>query len=145
MSGRCSRVQERLRDFVPRAVYIHCYAHSLNLALVDGVKGVADARENFLLLEALYVFMSTTKAHALFISQQKELHPDRLIRQLQRLSDTRWACHQSAVAATSYTFDALLETLEEISSGSDHSKVIEATGLLLKDKNLQIFAMLGNV
>ena len=89
MSGRCSRVQERLREFAPHDVYIHCYAHNLNLALVDCVKGVADAREIFYFWRH-YVFMSTTKAQcrALFISKQKELHPDRQIRQLQRFSDT---------------------------------------------------------
>lgn len=62
-------------EFALHAVYIHCYAHNLNLALVDCVQRVADAREFFLLLEALYVFMSTTKAHALFIKKQKIYTP----------------------------------------------------------------------
>ena len=113
MSGRCSGVQERLHEFAPQAVYIHCYAHNLNLALVDCVKGVADAREFFLLLEALCVHInnkSTCSIHKQ--AKKKKLHPDRQICQLQRLSDTRWACHQSAVAAISYSFDALLETLK---------------------------------
>ena len=75
LSGRCSGVQERLREFAPHAVYIHCYAHNLNLALVDREEW--QMLEFFQLLEALYVFMSTTKAHALFLKKQKDLHPDR--------------------------------------------------------------------
>ena len=38
MSGRCSGVQERIREVVTQARYIHCYAHNLNLALVDCVR-----------------------------------------------------------------------------------------------------------
>ena len=144
MSGRCVGVQERVREFAPYALYIHCYAHNLNLALVDCVQGVADASEFFSLLQSLYVFMSTTKAHALFIEKQKEIHPKKQIRQLQRFSDTRWACRQSAVAAVCITFDALLETLEDIATGhgSDHSKAIEATGLLHKFKNFKFLLCL---
>ena len=33
MSGSCSGVQERLEVFAPNAIYIHCYAHVLNLVL----------------------------------------------------------------------------------------------------------------
>lgn len=47
MSGRCSGVQGRVREFAPYAVYVHCYAHNLNLALVDCVQGVADASDFF--------------------------------------------------------------------------------------------------
>ncbi len=39
MSGRCSGVQQRLREFAPHAIYIHCYAHTLNLVLVDCKNG----------------------------------------------------------------------------------------------------------
>lgn len=38
MSGQCSGVQKRIRELAPHAIYIHCYAHTLNLVLVDSVK-----------------------------------------------------------------------------------------------------------
>ena len=38
MSGRCTGVQQRLRSAVPYAMYVHCYAHTLNLVLVDSVE-----------------------------------------------------------------------------------------------------------
>ena len=70
MSGKCSGVQERLRQAAPYAVYIHCYAHTLNLVLVDSTKSLPSAREFFVLLEHLYVFISTTKAHVIFMSSR---------------------------------------------------------------------------
>lgn len=75
MSGKCSGVQQRLRTSVaPYAIYIHCYAHTLNLVLVDNI---ALASEFFVLAESLYVFVSTTKAHVIFMAKQRELHPNR--------------------------------------------------------------------
>lgn len=55
-------VQKRIRELAPHTIYIHCYAHTLNLVLVDSVKMATYATEFF--GETLYVFMSTTKAHA---------------------------------------------------------------------------------
>ena len=38
MSGSKSGVAKRIMDEEPRAVFIHCYCHSLNLAAGDSVK-----------------------------------------------------------------------------------------------------------
>ena len=47
MSGRCSGVQQRIMEVAPQAIYIHCFAHVLNLVLVDCAKNVACASEFF--------------------------------------------------------------------------------------------------
>ena len=31
MSGNCSGVQMRIKEVAPMAIYVHCYAHCLNL------------------------------------------------------------------------------------------------------------------
>ena len=129
MSGRCSGVQQRLREFAPHAIYIHCYAHTLNLVLVDCAKVVQSVREFFCLLEQLYVFVSTTKAHVTFMAKQNELHPGKQPLQLQALSDTRWACRYGAVNAVCRTYDCILATLREVGNGSDSTKAVEARGL----------------
>ena len=53
MSGRYTGVQQRIKDVVPHAIYVHCYAHTLNLVLVDAVKPVQLAVEFFVLLQSL--------------------------------------------------------------------------------------------
>lgn len=70
MSGSCSGVQVRIKEVAPCAHYIHCYAYNLNLVLVDTVKSVPDAMEFFTLLEHIYVFMSASKAHVVFMEKQ---------------------------------------------------------------------------
>ena len=73
---------------VSKGSYIHCYAHKHNLALADCVEIAQFVCDFFCLLESLYVCISTSKAHAVFVTTQKELYP---VHQLQKLSDTRWA------------------------------------------------------
>ena len=130
MSGSCTGVQQRIKAVAPNAIYVHRYAHCLNLALVDCVRNVQEASEFFALMELLYVFTSSTKAHVLYIKKQTELHPGKQTRQLQRLSDTRWACRYFAVDAICCTFDSVLATLEDISNGVDKSRAVEARGIL---------------
>ena len=114
MSGRCSGVQQRIQEVAPQAMYIHCYAHCLNLALVDTTRKTAEASEFFALMQTLYVSMSSSKAHGVYLPEQTELHPSKQPRRLQRLSDTRWACRFFAIDAVCCTFDSLLAAFEEI-------------------------------
>ena len=131
MSGHLSGVQQRLRVIAPHAIYIHCCAHVLNLVLVDSVKANQIASDFFVILESLYVFLSSSKAHAVFLAKQTQFYPQRQHFQLQRLSDTRWACRQRSVNAICMTFKAILAALEEIGNRSDdRKKGVEATGLL---------------
>jgi len=57
MSGSCSGVQQHIKMIAPNAMYIYCYAHCLNLALVDCVRNVQDASEFFALMELLYIII----------------------------------------------------------------------------------------
>ena len=71
MSGCCTGIKQRIKLVAPMAVYV----------------------------QILYVFMSTSKAHTVYMQQQPILHPEKPTHQLQHLSDTRWACRFYAVDA----------------------------------------------
>lgn len=142
MSGHCSGVQQRIKTVAPMAVYIHCYAHCLNLVLVDSTKSLPVAAEFYALLEALYVFMSTSKANTVYTEKQSILYPEKPARWLQRLSDTRWACRHDAVDAICSTFDAVVATLESIMDGDDKVKAIEASGIFLQIHNFKFLMTL---
>ena len=45
MSSHCSGVQQRIKQVAPQAVYVYCYAHCLNLALIDTTKRVTKAAD----------------------------------------------------------------------------------------------------
>ena len=120
-------VQQRNQEVAPCATYIHCHAHVLNLVLVDCVKNNSHASEFFSLVQALYVMISTSKGRVLFIETQKKHHP---VKELQSLSDTRWACRSLALNAIATTFDSIIETPECLANNTDKSKAVEAIGLL---------------
>ena len=77
MTGCQSGVQHQVQEFAPSALYIHCFAHCLNLALLDCAKSVPVGWEFFALVQALYTFISTPKSHSVFLKMQKELRPDK--------------------------------------------------------------------
>lgn len=135
MSGHCSGVQQRIKQVAPQAVYVHCHVHCLNLPLVDTAKRVPEADEFFVLMEVLYVFLTSSKAHAIYTQQQRQLDPKCQIRQLQRLSDTRWACRYFAVDAVYSTYKAVLSTLQIITEGDNRAKAVEAEGILHQVKS----------
>ena len=129
MSGKCTGVQTRVREFAPHAMYMHCHAHILNLVLVDSVKSINRAAEFFALLQTLYVFMSSSKIHEIFKAKQQQLHPGMRPMELQKLSDTRWVARYASVNAVCRTFDSILPVMEDVADGSDIDKAIEARGL----------------
>lgn len=56
MSGSTGGVQAYFRKFHPEAIYVHCYAHELNLVLCHTCRAVSEAVELFSLLESVYNF-----------------------------------------------------------------------------------------
>lgn len=71
MSGQYNSVQVKIKEFVPHATYVHCLAHNLNLVLVDSVKSLPSATKFFVLLKTLYVFISFSKVHIIYMERQK--------------------------------------------------------------------------
>ena len=136
MSGQCAGVSAKIKEKNNKAVYVHCCAHRLNLVLVDATKQLPSAADFFSLLEALYVFMSSSKAHDLFLAKQTELGQHREVR-LKKLSDTRWSCRYASIKALTSTFAPTLATLKEISEGDDQNRIVEARGILLQVRNFE--------
>ena len=114
-----------VRQAAPYAVYIHCYAHTLNLVLVDSTKILSCAREFFVLLEHIYIYFNYKGTCYLHEQAGRIASP----RQLQKLSDTRWVCRYAAVSVICYTYDSILLTLEDVMDGQDRGKAVEAKGL----------------
>ena len=110
-------------------IYVHCYAHRVNLVLVDACHVVRAAGDLFGLLEAVHNFITASSLrHDKFVSLQKERQEK--VMELPKLSDTRWVCKLKAVQTFNNRFVAILGTLELYSqSGKPHERA-EAKGLV---------------
>ena len=67
MSGCYSGVQARVRDICESAYFVHCYAHRLNLVIVDTCSKNIIIRNFSGVVQSLYAFIEgSTKRHATF-------------------------------------------------------------------------------
>ncbi|XP_038060491.1 zinc finger MYM-type protein 1-like [Patiria miniata] len=130
MSGAVSGVAKRIQEVAPSAVYVHCYAHRLNLVIVDTCKTVKEAANFFALLQQLYVFVSGSNVHQRWLQIQAAMFPGEQPRELKRLSDSRWACRADACVVVKTRLKAILRLLHRISEDDDGERAVEATGLL---------------
>ena len=115
MAGQYSGVQARLKEVCPRQpVYIHCWAHVLNLVLQDVVKGVQLCSKTFDLLQKIYVVIEgSPKRHAQYLACVSDLNlddgPGPQI--LQSLSTTRWAARCTNLRIVRRCLPAVIEYL----------------------------------
>lgn len=93
MVGKKNGVQFHITDVNPRAFFIPCLCHSLNLVIVDAVKGAPEIITFFSTIQTIYNFFSrSTKRWQIFSSTCCKLT-------VKSLSDTRWESHVNAVTA----------------------------------------------
>ena len=152
MSGSSTGVCTRILQDNPKAIYIHCHAHQLNLALVDCCRSLSYASDFFSLLESLYVYMSSSVPHSILLKKQKELKLREI--ELVKLSDTRWTCRHASIKAVKNTITAIIAALEELADNTG-SRAIDARGLLHQVKSFsfllslilfeRIFSITGNL
>jgi hypothetical protein len=60
MSGRIAGVQSKVKAIQPKAIYTHCYAHCVNLILVEAMSANQHSRNFFGLLQNLYTFLEAS-------------------------------------------------------------------------------------
>uniref|UniRef100_A0A6Q2XCH7 TTF-type domain-containing protein n=1 Tax=Esox lucius TaxID=8010 RepID=A0A6Q2XCH7_ESOLU len=140
MSGKHSGVQSRIKEVAKQAFYVHCNAHCLNLVLVDTVKAVPQAECFFTILQRLYSFMSGSYVHIKWLDIQKEMY-DGPPRELQKLSDTRWACQHMACNTVLKRLPTVIRLLEEISEEKSGDRTVDAR-VLLAQMDLEFIGLL---
>jgi len=109
MSGIYSGVQKRILAIQPKAVYVHCAAHNLNLVINDAVCKVQETASFFTTLEDLYVFFGhSIRRWDLLKSFTSESEV-----KLKRLNPTRWAGRLASVMAVKLRFTDVMKALSQ--------------------------------
>lgn len=83
MSGNVNGVQALIKQTHPQAVYIHCYAHVLNLVLSRSVNNIRECKIFFSNLSGIAAFFSRSPKRAKFLDNF-------LQRRLPSVCPTRW-------------------------------------------------------
>ena len=128
MRGIYKGLAARIKRDNPKAIYVHCNGHILNLVLVDAAKAVTTARNTFGTISELHNFMeASAKRHAVFQEMQKESGCKSLT--LKSLSDTHWACRAEALKVIKKRLEELITSLQKIAE-EDPSSGAQAQSLL---------------
>lgn len=91
MSGNYKGLQSRISNYCPRALFIWCHAHRLNLVVKQAVLCNIDAIDMFGSLETLYAFLwSAKKRVAIFRDNQLKRNYKTQLLTIKRVSTTRW-------------------------------------------------------
>lgn len=115
----------------PKALYIHCAAHSLNLD-VSTASNIKPIRNCLGIIEKLYVFFNTPKRNNVLLSCIENSDTDIKLKTLKRLCATRWVQRYDVVHDFVELFEFVLEALETISEWNDSSGSTTDANLLLK-------------
>nr|XP_042911240.1 zinc finger MYM-type protein 1-like [Parasteatoda tepidariorum] len=136
MSGKINGVQAHVRSIVPSALYVHCSAHSLNLAVSNACE-ITGIRNCLGTIKTLYDFLNTPKRQYVLSSAIEEMETSSKREKIKQLCATRWMERYDSVTAVVELFEPIAETLQKISEWKDKESATQANSLLCTVSNCQ--------
>ncbi|XP_008179998.1 zinc finger MYM-type protein 1-like [Acyrthosiphon pisum] len=130
MQGQYSGVRAYIQGKNPRAIYVWCFSHILNLVVVDTCDTSKTMRNFFGDLQSLIAFLRARKRTAIFLNQQKICYPDKRVCRMKNFSSTRWTSHGHALTVIFEKYKALTNTLQELSNSTERDTPSMATNLV---------------
>ena len=107
MSGIHGGLATLLKETSPLQIYVHCYAHRLNLALEGSLSLGSNLKNALDTIQSLYNFIDGSAKRASFNNIEGEL----LSLSLKLLSETRWVSRHEAIRAVYKQLERIIKTL----------------------------------
>ena len=111
-ASNTKKVAREIKGIEPRALYLHCYGHSLNLAVADTLKSIkvmSDVLDHALEICKLLKF--SPRRDAIFHKLKEEISPQ--VPGLRNLCPTRWTVRAASLESIRVNFETLEATWEE--------------------------------
>ena len=135
MSGPRSGVAKQIRDLESRAVYTHCYGHSLNLACMDTIKSSKVMQEALdITAEITKLVKLSPRRGTIFQRLKDELAP--LDPGIRVLCPTRWTVKAKALKSIVDNFEVLQhlweESLEYVKESEMRARILGVSDRMMK-------------
>ena len=117
-------MQAKIKKNVPEAMFLHCYAHKLNLVLLHSAKCMPESKAFFKTLEGLSAFFSKSTKRTYLLDNVVK-------RRLPRTSPTRWSSNSRLLQTVSMYHSDLLRVFRVIGDAEDkwdNDSVMKAAG-----------------
>ena len=129
MSGVHKGLAIRVKGDSPKAVYVHCHAHRLNLALQAALAENEALRNTLGTVQSIYTFLEASpKRHALFGEVRADSEPKLT---LKSQSETRWSCRYESVNAVIQQLESITKALLELKDYKDSKTSSNAKSILI--------------
>lgn len=143
MSGVRNGVQALVKREVSRALYVHCFAHSLNLCIQEASKQCSLLHNAMqVVYDLVQLIKFSPKRLALFDSLRKEVSVQSggeiLSPSLRTLCPTRWTVRTGSLESVLSNYSLIQKALSEIQQGSDEYAA-KGRGLLSKLESFDFF------
>ena len=117
MSGEMRGCAARITDMYPKALYIHCCSHALNLCVMGASKCKLVLNLWTALREVAYFFNSSPKRQQKLMDVIKATADnEEKATKLADLCRTRWAARHTALVTFDKLYDPVVQCLEDIST-----------------------------
>ena len=141
MSGIRNGAQALFKQDEPKALYVHCLAHSLNLCVQDVSKKCKLLRNTLDFIQNLLQLIKfSPKRLNLFESLKNDvtLNTGETLPSLRTLCPTRWTVRHGAIASVLKNYKVLLTALDVIQEGHDEYAA-KGSGLLSRMEQFDTF------
>ncbi|XP_025202917.1 zinc finger MYM-type protein 1-like [Melanaphis sacchari] len=114
MRGEFQGLKTYVQQKCPSATFIWCHAHRLNLIVAKSVGCNINAIDLFGNLESVYNFICGSKKRVAIYETKQDCYCSKRTRRLKRVATTRWMSHGYALDSILETFEAVIETLDDV-------------------------------
>jgi len=98
MRGSYTGLQARILEENPKALFVWCHAHRLNLIVISAVGCCKEAVDLFGNMEKLYCFITCSKKRSdIYRIKQKEVYPKKQVHSIKIVGTTRWLSNSFAL------------------------------------------------
>jgi hypothetical protein len=151
VAGHLNGLQAKVREVEPRALFVHCAAHSVNLVVQDAVKSVSAYRDIMNMFGSLLTYIrDSPKRLRWFESLQMDE-----ANAIRPFCPTRWVLRESALTSVIKNYRELWQFLDEVSD-TDRSEIgAKASGFVTQmcqfstyfnlSSLIKIFTVIGTV
>jgi hypothetical protein len=113
MSGQFSGVQSRIKALQPRALYVHCKAHALNLVLQEAAREIPVIRDSMDYLHRTAILLGK--------SAKRKALLENLSANIKTMCPTRWAVRAEAVSTGLKNYEKILDALNTVATEASHA------------------------
>ena len=142
MSGVRNGVQAQVKREADRALYVHCFAHSLNLCVQEVSKGIELIRNVMdFIYQLVQLIKFSPKRTTIFSRFKKEIslsNDHTPSPSLRTICPTRWTVRHRSIESVLLNYKVLQDTLEEIQKGRDEYAA-KAHGMVLQMEMFDTF------